>query len=618
MRHLFPPVAVVNGDRILKALAIGLISPDIHTILIRGPVGSGKSVIARGIEHISGDRRVVEMPPGIAVEDLFGSMDIEVAISTGKKRISDSLLERANGNILIADNINLQSKEVLHTLLNAVLEGKAVGEISGVSVNRCFDTLLIGTMDPAEETLDEVLMDKFDICVDMDPIVFPEDRREVILRSLHFEKDPGGFISSFSEQTSDLISKIRSAECEKIEIPEGLPTMISEISREMFVEGHRGDIATMNVARASAALEGRPKTTQDDLKCGVIMCLQHRRREIPPPPVDEENDIEPDGSEVDDPEKPNQEDHGQSQPDCERPSEPDDTEHDENHPGPSGDTVFEVGEKFDVRDYIPPENRNNRNRRSGRQDSSLSKDGTGRTIGYMIPRGKVRDIALVPSIRAAAPYQRTRNHSMVAIALERNDLRDKVRVKHKGTTVLFVVDGSGSMGAQSRMVAVKGAILSMLDDAYKRRNLVGLVIFKGESAEEILQPTRSILTAYRTMEELPVGGKTPLYAGIQEGYRILSREARSGLEPVMVILTDGRGNVKPEGCTNLDTALKDTSEAITDAGIRTIVVDTEIGLVRFGKAMTLASMLDATYIQLEDLDARNLSTSVKMAMNAFE
>ena len=618
MNPSFPISAVHKGDHIRQAISFGLISPDIHSILIRGPPGTGKSVAARGISCIT-DRPIVEIPVGITIEQVLGSIDIESAVKEGTRRVSESILSRSDGGVLIADNVNLLSSDMLLIILDSLERGFYHGEIGGVTSMGNLDSILIATMDPDEGDLGEHILDRFDICVDVEPMSFTEDRREVIRRVLDFERDPQFLIHRFSRDDLELRNRIEGSDYASVEVPEGFHTMVSEICTEMHIEGHRGDVAVMNVMRASAAFERRVVVNRNDLKRAVILCLQHRRRDLPPEaeaepdPPEESSDQISDESPYDDQSKGDEAEQNQSE--SQAMDGDGDGERDEGGDGQASERTFDIGEQFDVADYIPPESRFSRNHRSGRQDVSMSNDGSGRAVGYIIPRGKVRDVALVASIRAAAPYQLTRDHHGLAVVLENGDLRERVRVRRKGTTVLFVVDGSGSMGAQNRMVAVKGAILSMLNDAYRRRDSVGLVIFRGDGAETVLPPTRSVQIACRSLESLPTGGKTPLSSGLREGYRILCRDAESGLEPVMVVLTDGKGNVGDGSTRPASQVLSETVEVIADSGIRTIVVDTEAGLVRFGKALDLAVMMDSTYIQLEDLNAEHLSSSVRSALS---
>lgn len=233
----------------------------------------------------------------------------------------------------------------------------------------------------------------------------------------------------------------------------------------------------------------------------------------------------------------------------------------------------------------------------------------------MVPRGRPKDVALGATVRVAAPHQLERDRRGLAISIRQEDLRDKVRVRRKGTKILFVVDGSGSMDSQSRMVAVKGTILSILQDAYRRRDMVGLVVFRGEGAEEVLPLTRSVLTAYKVLEEMPTGGRTPLVAGLRKGYEILNRFAEKGEEPVMIVMTDGWGNVNVDDSIHPYEELTATARVLAESRIRIVEVDTETKKTRFEKAYELSNYLRADFIKLDDINADSLSESVGTALS---
>ena len=219
------------------------------------------------------------------------------------------------------------------------------------------------------------------------------------------------------------------------------------------------------------------------------------------------------------------------------------------------------------------------------------------------------DIALDATIRAAAPHQRGREGAL-AVKIETSDLREKVRERKMGNTVLFVVDASGSMGAQQRMTAVKGAILSLLLDAYQKRDRVGLVVFRGKGAEILLPPTSSVELARKVHAGASCRGKIPLAHGLSKGFEVLQRELMINHHtiPRMILISDGKANVSMGSGSPLDDA-KEVAAHIRDAGISSFVIDSEQSFISFGLAHTLSDELGANTSGLKISGLNRLQTS---------
>ena len=603
----FPITAMVGYEDATVALSAMLCSPDLHSVLIAGGSGTGKSIAARASHQLSGSRRIVNLPATSDQGQVFGTLDLEEAIRSGKEERTDSVLSRADGNILVIDDANLMRQSLLLSILEAAEEGMAVPETSSpYSV----DLKVVCTMNPEEGDIDPHVLDRFDMCVFIEPIMDEGMRKEVARRRLAFDKAPDSLDESFLTELKSIRDKVSRADVSKVTVASDYPGFISEICGEMHVEGHRGDIAVLNTACALAALDSRSSAGMRDLSKAVKLCLQHRRRD---PPENQPEPPQPQESEEDqndDPPQNEEEDRqdGENESNSSEPrsaEENSDADEDEK-PESQEDKVFDIGKQFEVRDYIPEPVSKKIKSRTGRRNESISDDGTGHTVGYMIPRERIKSLALSASIIAAAPKQPFRKHEDLAVVLKVDDLRENVRMRRRSTDIVFVVDGSGSMGAHQRMIAVKGAVLSLLNDAYRRRDRVGMAVFRGQSAEEYLPMTRSVLTAYRRLKEMPTGGKTPLTKGLTKGIEMLRQSRDQSTEPVMVVLTDGRGNSKEDSEDNI----RKIAGILSSEGIRTIVIDTETGLLRFDRTIVLASMLDADYIKLEELSGRNLRSSL--------
>lgn len=280
--------------------------------------------------------------------------------------------------------------------------------------------------------------------------------------------------------------------------------------------------------------------------------------------------------------------------------------------------MFEIGRQFRVIDYLREDGRlpARTKTRKGLRSMAISADGTGRYTRSKVPTDSPRDIAFDATLRAAAPYQTRREKNGLAISIESSDIREKVRERRSGATLLFLVDASGSLGVRKRMATVKGAILSMLRDSYVKRDRVGLMAFRRDSAEMILPPTKSVEYSYKHLEDLPTGGKTPLGEALMKVNEYMTAYARChiGERCYIILVTDGRANVPLKEGANANEEVQDLAERLTIPSVRWIVVDAGMGFPHFDNAHRLAEKLEAKYFKLEDLDADRFAESVKAAI----
>ena len=248
----------------------------------------------------------------------------------------------------------------------------------------------------------------------------------------------------------------------------------------------------------------------------------------------------------------------------------------------------------------------------GKRSYTKTERKRGRYIQARPARGKPRDVAFDATFRAAAPYQLRRDRSGRALAVENQDIQDKVRVRRASNLILFVVDASWSMAAAERLEAPKGAIMSLLLDAYQRRDQVGLVVFQKEEARLVLPPTSSVELAKKALSDVPVGGKTPLSAGLLLAHRVLTQQVRLHPEimPLMILLTDGAGNVSISDLPAQEEAHR-VAKLVKEEGIRSVVINMEHASFDRGLAQALAEELNGPCYTLHELKADTLYQTVK-------
>lgn len=616
MNAVFPFPAITGQDDAKKALLCALASDEIRTVLITGDRGTAKSTLARSVGMLAEKKHVLTVPQNITYDRLLGTIDLETAVSRGMVRLTPGLMEQGNLQILYADDINLMEEGVVQHLLDTAETGRFSFEREGFSRSIQTRFLLIATMDPHEGELTPGQMDRFDLCVRLDPIAEEDKRAEIVRRHLRFEQSTENFSMEFGAATGDLKKNLCTARerIPYVSIPDGHADLISSLCIELGIAGQRGDLAVARTARALAALDGRDEVVFDDIKLASLLALEHRRRDIPdcpPPPKPPQKDKDQDQTQQ--PESPDTKTPPRQDP----PHQPEQEERQDPKPPvpppPVSEQVFEIGSTFDVIRYLDEKaEKATHKQKSGRRTRVMSTDSSGHYRSFRLPGKNRNDIAIDATLRAAAPYQQIREHNGLAIAVKKPDLREKVREKKVANTILFLVDASGSMGVRKRMVAVKGAIHSLLIDAYQKRDRVGLMIFRGTGARLLLPPTRSPDLAVRMLRTIPTGGMTPLTTGISEAHEILTRGryAGAGENKSVVILTDGRVNVPVKNGAPY-TELADLAQSIAGCGIRFVVVDTESGFPRLGRARVLAMDLGATCLRLEELGSRGLAASVQ-------
>jgi len=251
---------------------------------------------------------------------------------------------------------------------------------------------------------------------------------------------------------------------------------------------------------------------------------------------------------------------------------------------------------------------------SGRRSTVISNDKRGKYFSDRIPDEPTSDIALSATIRVAAPNQKYRNREEdMAISIKPSDIRAKKRIRKIGNTIVFVVDSSGSMGVSQRMKETKAAILSLLVDAYQKRDKVALVVFKQNKAELLLPPTSSVELAKKLLENIPTGGKSPLSHGLMAGLQCITSELKrhKDCKPLLVLISDGRANVSMNENLNPIEEAKQIALQIKQMNIDSVVIDTEKSYIRLGRLQEISGSMNAKYLKIEDLRAESIISAVQ-------
>jgi magnesium chelatase subunit D len=669
---IFPFTAIVGQEPMKRGLILNAINPLIGGVLIRGERGTAKSTAARALAALLPDIevvadcpfscdplwpeamcdscaerfgrgeklpvasrtiRIIDLPVSATEDRVVGTLDIERAIKTGEKRFEPGVLATANRGLLYVDEVNLLDDHVVDVLLDSAAMGVNVVEREGISFSHPAQFILVGTMNPEEGELRPQLLDRFGLCVVIGSISDPGARKEILVRRIQYERDPVAFYEAWRHEEQLLAERISRARdlLHRVSYAEDDLLAIAQLTAELGVDGHRGDIVILKGSVAHAAFEGRSTITQRDILLAAELALPHRLKKQPLQQGEarleqlreqlrglDAGTVDQTASLVEVPSTGkkkdlNSDDQGAEEdlsPLQSMPSREQGTE--ESSGSSSGRGVpVPVGDPLKVPRLSTRLDRLSRHN-SGRRSLTRTNRKRGRYVFSRPMDGRVEDIAFDATLREAAPRQVDRQRSDVALAIEREDLRRKIRVTRAANLVLFVVDASWSMAAAERMVATKGAILSLLNDAYQRRDRVGLVVFRQNGAELLLPPTSSVKLAARMLEDIAVGGKTPLSSGLHLSYQVFMREMRRNPEvmPLMILLTDGAGNVSMTGMTPQEEGCK-IAELIHGSDIRSVVINTEHKSFDRGLAQELAFHLGAECYTLEELGAQELYKTVR-------
>ncbi len=652
------------------ALVLTAISPQIGGVLVRGEKGTAKSTTVRALADVlpvikvhPEDRfsidpddadaespdgpfdsleattrpvRLVELPVGADEERVVGSLDLAAALGAGSVTFEPGLLARAHRGVLYVDEVNLLGDHLVDLLLDAAASGQVTVERDALSLSHAARFVMVGTMNPEEGELRPQLLDRFGLTVEVAAPRDPALRVEVVRRRLAHDANPSGFAAAWAPQQQELRERIQHARSQLSEVvlSEAAMFKVAQVCAAFEVDGLRADIVTTRTALAHAAWCGRDRVTRADIRAAALLALPHRRRRNPfdtpgldedlldqilgddelPPEPEPDPDTDPTEPTPEPPESPGRHPDGAVDgPDRmtseEEPAEPAPTPPG-GHPDGAGTGPDRMTSRAAAGEPYRPKLLQVDGLGSGSAGRrSKARGRSGARVGSASGSGASGSLHVVATVRAAAERRALSASRSERLRVAPEDLHRSVKVGREANLLLFCVDASGSVAARKRMAAVKTAILSLLGDAYRRRDKVAMISFRGRAATLDLPPTGSIDVAAARLDELPSGGRTPLAEALLEATAVLRRERLRdpSLRPLLVLLTDGRATAGPDAVGRSRLA----ADHLARLGVASVVVDCESGPLRLGLARILAQHLGAEYLGVEHLDPVHLTDTLR-------
>ncbi|HEX8404542.1 MAG TPA: putative cobaltochelatase [Duganella sp.] len=668
MSTSFPFTAIVGQSTLRTALMLCAVDPTIGGVLIRGDKGTAKSTAARALaEVLPPIQRVpgcafncapgapgahcevclasgapapelskvpfVTLPLGATEDRVLGSLDIARALQAGggQRVFQPGLLASAHRGLLYIDEVNLLADHLVDVLLDVAAMGVNSVQREGLAISHPARFTLIGTMNLEEGDLRPQLLDRFGLMVEVTAPREKTERSEVVRRRIAFEADPAAYVGGWEDQQRALQGQLATAQqlLPTVVLDEAMLDLISHLCCEFEVASLRADIVMHKTARAIAALDGRAQVGLDDIRHAAELVLPHRRRRKPfeQPGLDQqrlddlmrqaEDQQQSDGHRPD-PQQPDRQQPDRQPPPESAPREKDGGAQADRQPGEQdGDAKAEQKPGATEEEHVFAVARGRAAPRIKVEATAGAAPSTGRrSVAKNTARGQAlraapneqpTSIAIGATLRSAA----LRNPENMQVT--RADLHQQVRVGTSANLIIFAVDASGSMAAQRRMEALKGAVLSLLTDAYQQRDEVAVIAFRGQDAELLLAPTRSVDLAEQSLRELPTGGRTPLPHALVMVIGILddAKAAGNSKPPLLVLMTDGKANVSMVDVGDPWQEALELAEMLAERRVPALVIDTESGYTRLGRAARLADRLGAECLTLEELSADNLALTVR-------
>jgi magnesium chelatase subunit D len=655
--NLFPFSAIVGQRQLKDALLLCAVDPTLGGVLIRGDKGVAKSTAARALTavlppvarlracafnclpgaataacQVCHDNQqqaelapvpFVTLPLGATEDRVLGTLDLQRALKGETNALQPGLLAAAHRGILYIDEVNLLPDHLVDVLLDVAAMGVNSVQREGLSVSHPARFTLIGTMNLEEGDLRPQLLDRFGLMVEVSAPRDKQVRSDVVRRRLAYEADPQAFGAQWETEQEALRARLLAAQTAlpQVALDDALLDLISHLCCEFEVASLRADIVMHKTARAFAALDGRLRVTPDDVRAAAELVLPHRRRRKPfeQPGLDQDklDELMQDAASRQQETNAGQDgnDNHDDQPDTSASADdqPQDGE-DDNDGQPAAEQLFAAAPVAAARQLqVEAPSQSRIAPLAGRRHDGAGSDAARGRVLRTVPDSNPASLAVGATVRSAV--LRSSASGSTTVQLQAADLHGKVKQAQVANLILFVVDASGSMAAQRRMEAVKGAVLSLLTDAYQRRDQVAVIGFRGEQASVLLAPTRSVDLAEQGLRSLPTGGRTPLPHALQLALQTLEQAASAlSAPPLLVLLSDGKGNVALEQGADPWRETLALAGQLAARGIAALVLDTESGYVRLGRAAQLAQALGAECLTLEQLSADNLALTIRARM----